>query len=67
MEEIDLKELLLVYWKKKWFVAIVTLISLAIGYAYSYYHTVPKYEATPPVPVQIHSPRIWSRPVAHLV
>lgn len=46
MEEIDLKELLSVYWKKKWFVAIVTLISLAIGYAYSYYHTVPKYEAT---------------------
>ena len=46
MEEIDLKELLLVYWKKKWFVAIVTLISIAIGYVYSYYHIVPKYEAT---------------------
>lgn len=46
MEEIDLKELLLVYWKKKWFVAIVTLISIAIGYVYSYYHVVPKYEAT---------------------
>lgn len=46
MEEIDLKELLLVYWKKKWFVAIVTLISIAIGYYYSYYHVVPKYEST---------------------
>ena len=46
MEEIDLKELLLVYWKKKWFVALVTLISIAIGYVYSYYHIVPKYEAT---------------------
>lgn len=46
MEEIDLKELLLVYWKKKWFVALVTLISIAIGYVYSYYHIVPKYEST---------------------
>lgn len=46
MEEIDLKELLLVYWKKKWFVAIVTLISIVIGYYYSYYHVVPKYEST---------------------
>lgn len=46
MEEIDLKELLLVYWKKKCFVAIVTLISIVIGYYYSYYHVVPKYEST---------------------
>ena len=46
MEEIDLKELLLVYWKKKCFVAIVTLISIVMGYYYSYYHVVPKYEST---------------------
>lgn len=42
-EEVDLLEILKIFWSKKIFIILTILISLVIGYIYSYYYITPKY------------------------
>lgn len=44
-DEIDLKELLKVFWDKKDFIFIITLISIICGFIYTMYIVKPKYTA----------------------
>lgn len=45
MEEIDLKELFIVFWNKRFLIILITLISIAVGVVYSYFFTVPEYKS----------------------
>lgn len=45
MEEIDLKELLRLFWKKKLLIILTTLAFLFIGYIYNAFITTPEYKA----------------------
>lgn len=45
MEELDLKELLLVLWEKKIIIGIVTAVLLIIGIIYSFFFVTPMYES----------------------
>ena len=42
-EEVDLIEILKIFWNKKIFIILTVLISLVIGYIYSYYFITPQY------------------------
>lgn len=44
-DEIDLKELLKIFWDKKKIIVLVTLIGLVLGFIYSMYFVKPKYTA----------------------
>ena len=46
MEELDLKELLALFGKKKWIILLIVLIITAIGLVYSFYFIEPKYESS---------------------
>ena len=46
MEELDLKELLALFWKKKWIILLIVLIITVIGLVYSFYFIEPKYESS---------------------
>lgn len=46
MEELDLKELLSVFWKKKWIILLIILLVTTIGTVYSFYFIEPKFEAS---------------------
>lgn len=46
MEELDLKELFLIFWNKKLEIILVTLIAMLIGVIYSYFYIVPEYKAS---------------------
>lgn len=46
MEELDLKELFMIFWNRKLEIILITLIMIAIGVIYSYFFIVPKYSAT---------------------
>ena len=46
MEEIDLKQLLRMFWRKRLLLIICTIIGLVIGYVYNAFLTTPKYKAT---------------------
>ena len=46
MEELDLKELFLIFWNRKLEIILITLVTIAIGVVYSYFFIVPEYKAT---------------------
>lgn len=46
MEELDLKELFMIFWNRKLEIILITLIMIAIGVIYSYFFIVPQYSAT---------------------
>lgn len=46
MEELDLKELFMIFWNRKLEIILITLIMIAIGVVYSYFFIVPQYSAT---------------------
>lgn len=46
MEELDLKELLSLIWKKKILIIIITIIGLCTGLVYNLFFTTPKYKST---------------------
>lgn len=46
MEEIDLKQLLFMFWKKRVLIIVCTIIGLIIGYVSNAFFTTPKYKAT---------------------
>lgn len=46
MEELDLKELFIIFWNRKLEIILITLIMIAIGVIYSYFFIVPQYSAT---------------------
>lgn len=46
MEELDLKELFMIFWNRKLEIMLITLIMIAIGVIYSYFFIVPQYSAT---------------------
>lgn len=46
MEELDLKELLLIFWKRKIIIIAITLVCIIIGVIYSYFYVKPIYKAT---------------------
>lgn len=46
MEELDLKELFLIFWNRKLEIILITLVTIAIGVVYSYFFIVPQYNAT---------------------
>ena len=46
MEEIDLKELFMIFWNRKLLIILITLVAMAIGVAYSYFYIVPEYKST---------------------
>ena len=46
MEEIDLKELFEIFWKKKILIIFVTIVFAGIGAYYTYEYTVPKYKSS---------------------
>ncbi len=43
MEELDLKELFLMFWNKKLEIILITLLFIVIGVVYSYFYIVPEY------------------------
>jgi len=45
MEEIDLKELITIFWEKKATIILITAIFMVLGFIYSSFLVVPKYEA----------------------
>ena len=45
MEEIDLKELFDIFWKKKVFILLVTVLFAVLGFGYTKYVVVPEYES----------------------
>lgn len=46
MEELDLKELFIVFWSKKLEIFLVTLIAISLGVIYSYIYVVPEYRSS---------------------
>ena len=46
MEEIDLKQLLRMFWKKRVLIILCTLLGIIIGYVFNAFFTTPKYKAT---------------------
>ncbi len=46
MEELDLKELFIVFWNKRLQIILITLIAMLIGAIYSYFFIVPEYKAS---------------------
>lgn len=46
MEELDLKELFLIFWNKKFEIILVTLIAMLIGVIYSYFYITPVYKSS---------------------
>ena len=46
MEEIDLKELMLVFWEKKTTIILLIAIFMVIGFIYSSFLVVPKYSSS---------------------
>ena len=46
MEELDLKELFLIFWNKKLEIILITLIAMLIGVIYSYFYITPMYKAS---------------------
>lgn len=46
MEELDLKELFMIFWNRKLEIILITLVMIAIGVIYSYFFIVPQYSAT---------------------
>lgn len=46
MEELDLKELFLIFWNKKFEIILITLIAMLIGVVYSYFYVVPVYKSS---------------------
>lgn len=45
MEEFDLKRFAKTAWQKKWLIIAIMVISMIIGYVYSYFFVVPKYQS----------------------
>ena len=46
MEELDLKELFLIFWNKRFEIILITLIAMLIGVIYSYFYITPEYKAS---------------------
>lgn len=46
MEELDLKELFLIFWNRKIEILLITLIFVVIGILYSYFYLVPVYKSS---------------------
>lgn len=46
MEELDLKELLFMFWNKKLEIILITLMFVAVGIGYSYFFVKPEYTST---------------------
>ena len=46
MEEFDLKRFAKTAWQKKWLIIAVVVISVVVGYVYSFFMVVPKYQST---------------------
>ena len=46
MEELDLKELFLVFWNKRLQIILITLITMIMGGLYSYFYVVPVYKSS---------------------
>ena len=46
MEELDLKELFLIFWNKNFEIILVTLIAMLIGVIYSFFYITPVYKAS---------------------
>lgn len=46
MEELDLKELFLMFWNKKLEIILITLMFVAVGIGYSYFFVKPEYTST---------------------
>ena len=46
MEELDLKELFSIFWKKKIWLVMITIVFMILGAAYSYFLVKPDYKAS---------------------
>ena len=46
MEEIDLKELFDIFWKKKVFILLCTIVFAIVGFGYTKYYLVPDYQSS---------------------
>ena len=46
MEEIDIVELLKIFWRKKVVIIIITILGFMVGYIYNSHIMTPKYKAT---------------------
>lgn len=46
MEEVDLKDLFIIFWRKKLQILLIILIFIVIGIAYSYFAIEPKYKTS---------------------
>ena len=46
MEELDLKELFLIFWNRKLEILLITIIALIVGVLYSYFYLTPVYKAS---------------------
>lgn len=45
MEELDLKELFEIFWSRKIYILIITLVFIIVGFIYTYLFTTPKYKS----------------------
>ena len=46
MEELDLKELFLIFWNRRLEILLITIIALIVGILYSYFYLTPVYKAS---------------------
>ena len=46
MEELDLKELFTMFWSKKLYIIVITIIVMLIGVVYSYFFITPEYKSS---------------------
>ncbi len=46
MEEFDLKKFAKTAWQKKWLIVAIIVISVIVGYVYSFFMVTPKYQST---------------------
>ena len=46
MEELDLKELFLIFWNRKLEILLITIIAVIVGVLYSYFYLTPVYKAS---------------------
>lgn len=45
MEELDLKELFMIFWNRITIIILITLIAMAVGVGYSYFYITPEYKS----------------------
>lgn len=57
MEEVDLKELILVFWSRRVEIILIMILAIILGGFYSYYYVTPEYKASTTLVLAQNSPK----------